>query len=133
MGNPPAFVAILPLRANAPNAAEYGGEEIAAQQRAAYPDVVPLHLASTPAAVFTRALDAARTMGWDLVNADSSEGRIEAVATTRWFGFQDDVVVRLTPDGSRTRIDVRSVSRVGRSDVGANARRIRRYLKRLAP
>lgn len=128
LGNPPAFEAILPLRADAPNSAEYGGPEVAAQQRAAYPDIVPLLLEADSGTAFTRALTAAREMGWEVIVADSSRGRIEAVATTRWFGFVDDVVVRLTPDGSRTRVDVRSVSRVGGSDVGANARRIRRYL-----
>lgn len=133
LGDPPEFVAILPLRAGAPNSAEYEGEVIAAQQRAAYPDIAPLFLETTPAAAFTQALDAARAMGWEIVAADSGAGRIEATATTRWFGFKDDVVVRITPDGSRTRVDVRSVSRVGRSDVGANAARIRKYLARLQP
>ncbi|PKM01303.1 MAG: hypothetical protein CVV17_07675, partial [Gammaproteobacteria bacterium HGW-Gammaproteobacteria-7] len=121
LGDPPTFEAILPLRADAPNPAEYGGEEIAAQQRAAYPDIVPLRLEGPTAAAFTRALEAAREMGWEIIAADSARGRIEAVATTRWFGFIDDVVVRISEDGSRSRIDVRSVSRVGRSDVGANA------------
>lgn len=133
LGNPPEFVAILPLRADAPNAAVYGGEEIAAQQRAAYPDIQPVLLEMPSGAVFSRALDAARGMGWEVVSADSGLGRIEATATTRWFGFKDDVVVRITPDGSRTRVDVRSVSRVGRSDVGANAARIRKYVARLQP
>ena len=67
--------------------------------------------------------------GWRIVTADKASGRIEATDTTRWFGFEDDVVVRLTPWGSGTRVDVRSVSRIGRSDVGTNARRIRRYLR----
>lgn len=133
LGDPPAFVAILPLRADAPNSAEYEGEEVAAQQRAAYPDIAPLFLETTPATAFTQALDAARAMGWEIVAADSTAGRIEATATTRWFGFKDDVVVRITADGSRSRVDVRSVSRVGRSDVGANAARIRKYLARLRP
>ncbi len=132
LGNPPAFLAILPLRADAPNSAEYGGPEVAAQQRAAYPDIVPLLLEADAGTAFTRALAAARDMGWEVIVADSALGRIEAVATTRWFGFIDDVVVRLTPDGSRTRVDVRSVSRVGGSDAGANASRIQRYLARLA-
>ena len=65
------------------------------------------------------------------VAADSAAGHIEATATTFWFGFKDDVVVRVTPDAAGSRVDVRSVSRVGRSDVGANARRIRAYLDRL--
>jgi len=125
---PPQFVAVLPHRAGAPNPAAYGGPEIAAKQRAAYPDVVPLRLELPPAEVFARALAAARVSGWEIVAADSAEGRIEATATTFWFGFKDDVVVRVTPDGGGSRVDVRSVSRVGQSDVGANAARIRAYL-----
>jgi uncharacterized protein (DUF1499 family) len=66
------------------------------------------------------------------VAADSSAGRIEATATTPWFGFKDDVVIRVAPDPAGSRVDVRSVSRVGQSDVGTNARRIRAYLARLA-
>src|SRR5690606_33816993 len=65
LGDPPAFVAILPLRADAPNSAEYEGEVIAAQQRAAYPDITPLFLETTPATAFTQALGAARAMGWE--------------------------------------------------------------------
>ena len=73
----------------------------------------------------------ARDLGWEIVEASPSEGRIEATARTFWFGFKDDVVVRVTPSGDGSRIDVRSVSRVGKSDVGANAKRIRTYLERL--
>jgi uncharacterized protein (DUF1499 family) len=130
--NPPVFVAILPLRADAPNSAEYGGPEIAAQQRAGYPDLGPLTLQEPPAPAFTRALEAARAMGWEIVASEPTEGRIEATATTFWFGFKDDVVVRVTPTDGGSRIDVRSVSRVGRSDVGANAKRITAYLARIA-
>jgi uncharacterized protein (DUF1499 family) len=84
-----------------------------------------------PARAFDRALDAARGLGWEIVGVEPAEGRIEATDTTFWFGFKDDVVVRIRPEGSRSRIDVRSLSRVGRSDVGANARRIRRFVERL--
>jgi len=130
--DPPAFVAVLPLRAGAPNPADYGGPEVAAAQARAYPDVVPLHLATTPpAAAFPRALAAARDLGWTIVAAEPAEGRIEATATTRWFGFKDDIVVRIRPEGAGSRIDVRSLSRVGKSDLGMNARRIRDYLARL--
>lgn len=129
---PPAFVAILPLRAGAPNSAEYGGPEVAAQQRAGYPDLGPLTLQEPPVQVFPRALAVARDLGWEVVASDLATGRIEASATTFWFGFIDDVVVRISPSGSGSRIDVRSVSRVGRSDVGANAKRISTYLTRLA-
>jgi len=130
--NPPAFVAILLLRADAPNAAEYGGSEIAAQQRAGYPDLGPLTLQVPPSQAFERALDAARAMGWEIVASEPTEGRIEATATTFWFGFKDDVVVRVTSTEGGSRIDVRSVSRVGQSDVGANAERITAYLERIA-
>ncbi len=132
MGDPPAFEAILPLRADAPNQAEYGGAEVAAQQRAAYPEIAPLYLDATAGAAFTRSLDVARGMGWEVITADSSRGRIEAVATTRWFGFKDDVVIRIVQDGSRARVDVRSVSRVGGGDVGTNARRIRDFIEQVS-
>lgn len=128
---PPEFQAVLPLRADAPNPADYGGPDIAAQQRQAYPDVEPLVVELPPAETFRRALQAARRMGWELVAADSAAGRIEATATTPWFGFKDDVVVRVAAEGTGSRVDVRSTSRVGRSDVGTNAERIRRYLGRL--
>jgi len=128
--NPPAFVAILPLRADAPNSAVYEGPEIAAQQKAGYPDIRPVVLDLPPERAFQRALDAARAMGWEIVAAEPAEGRIEATDQTFWFGFKDDVVIRLTPAGGRTILDVRSVSRVGGSDVGTNAKRIREYISR---
>jgi uncharacterized protein (DUF1499 family) len=128
---PPEFVAVLPLRADAANAAEYGGPEIAAQQHQAYPDIKPLMLNVNPDSAFQLARAAAEGMGWEIVAADSAAMRIEATATTRWFGFKDDVVVRIEPADAGSRIDVRSVSRVGRSDVGTNAERIRAYFDRL--
>ena len=128
--NPPQFDAVVPLRADAPNSLDRPAE-LAAQQREGYPDLAPLTLAVPPDAAFTRALTAAQEMGWEIVNADQASGRIEATDTTTWFGFKDDIVVRLTSWGSGTRVDVRSVSRVGRSDVGTNARRIREFLETL--
>jgi uncharacterized protein (DUF1499 family) len=131
--NPPEFVGVLPLRANAPNPATYGGKEVADAQEKAYPDIRPLELPSTPpGGAYTRALAAVHAEGWQLVAADSAAGRIEATATTAWFGFKDDVVVRIQAEGAGSRVDVRSVSRVGGSDVGTNARRIREYLRRVA-
>ncbi|MBT0654332.1 DUF1499 domain-containing protein [Geomobilimonas luticola] len=129
--NPPRFVAILPLRAKASNPAEYSGPEIAAKQREAYPDVKTVVLGVASDQAFALALDAARRMGWRIVAALPAEGRIEATDTTFWFGFTDDIVVRITPAGDRSLVDVRSVSRVGVSDVGTNARRIRSFLKKL--
>jgi uncharacterized protein (DUF1499 family) len=127
--NPPRFVAVLPLRRDAPNPAEYAGSEIAAKQRAAYPDVRPLMSPLPPPQAFDRALAVARQSGWEIVDRNPAEGRVEATATTRWFGFKDDVVIRIAPaQGGGSRIDVRSVSRLGKSDVGTNARRIRAFL-----
>ena len=94
-------------------------------------EIAPLLLQADPAQAFERARAAARDMGWEIVSADPAAGRIEAVATTFWFGFRDDVTVRVTPQNGQARIDVRSRSRVGRGDAGANAARIRRYLEKL--
>jgi uncharacterized protein (DUF1499 family) len=129
--DPPAFVAILPLRADASNPPQYGGPEVAAQQRAGYPDIGPADLPIPPGTAFRLGLAAARNMGWEIVAADSTSGRIEATATTRWFGFKDDIVVRVSATEHGSRVDVRSVSRVGRGDVGTNARRVRRYITQL--
>lgn len=129
--DPPVFQAIVPLRADASNPVEYQGAEVAAQQQAAYPDIRPAVLDIPAGRAYERALAAARAMGWEIVDADAEEGRIEATDRTFWFGFTDDIVIRLTPSGDRTIVDVRSKSRVGRSDVGTNARRIRSYLERL--
>lgn len=96
-------------------------------QRLGYPDLQPLELAVPPAQAFAYARTAAQALGWELVAADEGAGRIEAVATTFWFGFRDDIAVRVAPAGAGSRIDVRSRSRVGRSDLGANAARIRKF------
>lgn len=129
--SPPGFVAVLDRRRDAPNPTEYGGPAIAALQRQAYPDIQPARFAAPPERVFARAETAARKLGWEIVATVPGEGRLEATDTTVWFGFKDDVVVRLTPIASGTRVDARSVSRVGRSDLGANAARIRRFLRAL--
>jgi uncharacterized protein (DUF1499 family) len=130
--DPPVFVALLPERTKSPNGAAYGGAAIAAAQQRAYPDIKSLILKAPPQEAIQRAIDAARACGWEIVSSDAASGRIEATATTRWFGFKDDVVVRVRPEaGGGSRVDVRSVSRVGESDVGANAKRIREFLSRL--
>jgi uncharacterized protein (DUF1499 family) len=129
--NPPKFVAVLPLRRNAPNTSEYGGPKVAAEQIKAYPDIRPLELHLSPDRAFEKALSAARGMGWQIIDSDRGQGRIEASATTFWFGFVDDVVIRITPVGPGSRVDARSESRVGKSDIGANAKRIRIFLKEM--
>jgi uncharacterized protein (DUF1499 family) len=131
--NPPAFVAVLPRRAaENSNPVAYEGPELARQQKTAYPDVAPLEVALTPADAFNRALEAAEAMrGWTVVDSDPASGRIEASQTSTWFRFTDDVVIRVAAAATGTRIDMRSVSRQGRSDFGVNARRIRAYMTAL--
>ncbi|WP_290793769.1 DUF1499 domain-containing protein [Halomonas sp.] len=125
---PPAFEALAEARQAAPNDVGYP-EEFADLQRQAYPDIQPLlvdlPLASVLSAVETAALD----QGWEI--ASLTETGLEATATTFWFGFRDDVAVRLTETEAGVRVDVRSASRMGRSDLGTNAARIRGFLDTL--
>lgn len=144
--NPPAFVAVVPLReaTKALNPPGYecpppptdgsrgrpcgSGATAAAAQAKAYPDIQPVLLAAEPAKAFDKALAAAKAQGWEIVAGVPEEGRIEATATTFWFGFKDDIVIRIAAaETGQTRLDIRSKSRVGLGDVGANAKRIRAW------
>jgi uncharacterized protein (DUF1499 family) len=129
--NPPQFIDILPLRHDAPNPPQYGGAAIAKQQRSAYPNIQTLVLHVSAEEAFPLVLKTAEQMGWNIVASKPYEGRIEAVDTTFWFGFKDDIVIRISPKENSTSVDIRSVSRVGRSDVGTNAKRITRFLRKL--
>ena len=115
--NPPQFATPKPYP-----------EHFAELQRIGYPELRALEVAVPPAQALERARAAARELGWEIVAADPAAGRLEAVSTTRWFGFKDDIAVRISASGSGSRIDVRSKSRVGRSDLGANAKRIQDFL-----
>jgi len=127
--NPPEFVQILRLRKSDENSPVYEGGEVAARQRKAYPEIVPLNLPLPPDQAFEKALATARNLGWQIIDADENAGRIEAVATTLIFGFKDDIVIRVRPRDSGSLIDIRSESRVGVSDLGKNAERIGKFLK----
>ena len=131
VANPPRFVAVIPLRKDAVNPVEYGGTGIAVQQLRAYPGIKTLVLELPQEQAFALALDAAQRMGWAIDASVPLEGRIEATDSTFWFGFKDDIVIRISGAGSRSLVDIRSVSRVGISDVGTNARRVRAFLKNL--
>jgi len=128
---PPEFVAILPLRSDAPNPPEYAGDEAAELQRNAYPDIETIVLLDPAGLVFDSALAVAGELGWEIVDSDGEAGRIEATDTTAYFGYKDDIVIRVSSKGPETRVDVRSKSRVGIGDVGTNANRIRRFGERL--
>ncbi|HEY3307308.1 MAG TPA: DUF1499 domain-containing protein [Desulfuromonadaceae bacterium] len=131
INNPLRFVAAIPLRKDAANPVEYGGAEIAAKQLQAYPDLKTVILELPLDQAYALALDTARKMGWQITASVPGEGRIEATDTTRWFGFKDDIVIRLASAGTRSLVDVRSLSRVGISDAGTNAARIRGYILKL--
>jgi uncharacterized protein (DUF1499 family) len=113
-------------------ARSYPGEEFARAQRAAYPDLAPIRFEGTPDAAFAAALAAAGRLGWEIVRQDAEEGTFEATDTTVVFRFVDDVAVRVRPDGGGAKIDVRSKSRDGKGDLGANAARIRALRDALA-
>ena len=129
--NPPTFEAILAKRVDAPNRLDRT-PQLSLLQKEGYPDLAPVTLPTAPATAFDRALRVAQSRGWEIVTADKSSGRIEATDTTRWFGFTDDVVVRLTPWGAGTRVDIRSTARAGAGDLGRNAGRIREFLDDLS-
>lgn len=135
--NPPEFVDVVELRGPGTNPLEYGAgedmtpERLANLQQEAYPEIEPQIFDASPAEVYQRALQAARDMGWDIVAEAPGEGRIEATDTTFWFRFKDDIVIRITETEDGTRLDARSVSRVGRSDVGKNAERLRNFFAEL--
>lgn len=127
--DPPAFRAATRLPENAGRDFDYG-PELAKTVREAYPDVRPFYAMVPVDEAFQAALEAARAQaGWEIIHVDPDAHTIEAVATTDLFRFRDDVVIRVRDDEGSARIDVRSKSRVGRGDLGANAQRIREYLR----
>lgn len=129
--NPPKFVAAIALRKEGDHKVEYDGPEVAEQQRQAYPDIITLIIPAEKDKVFAAAEAALRGMKLKVVDVNPPEGRIEATHTSMFFGFTDDVVVRIVADGVGSKVDVRSKSRVGRSDLGQNAKRIRAFLREL--
>ena len=128
-GNPPRFDVLARLRPR--GRTEYPGAAAATLQRAAYPDIAPLQLSVPPKVAYDAALGVATKRKWLVVDTrppatgGRREGTIEAVARTPIMGFRDDVVIRVTPQGAGARVDLRSASRFGSHDLGANASRIR--------
>jgi uncharacterized protein (DUF1499 family) len=131
--DPPRYEALARVRPRDANPIAYAGLYAAEQQRTAYPDIGPLSVGATPQAAYDAAFAVVTKRKWRIVEARAPQagrrdGRIEAVARTAIMGFRDDVVVRVRADGDGTRIDVRSSSRYGTFDFGANASRIRSLL-----
>ena len=126
LADPPAF-------ASAANVGAYAGRDMrypadfAAVVRSAYPDLAPLRLHLPPDEAYVRALQAARDLGWAIRHRDPGAGTFDATDTTRIFRFVDDIAVRVRAEGDGARVDLRSKSRDGRGDLGANAARIRAF------
>jgi uncharacterized protein (DUF1499 family) len=125
--NPPRFITLDDQRAGAKNSLIYGGPEIAAQQLKAYPDIRPVQSSQSALQAFAKALSIGKNMGWEIVDQNPTALRFEASARTSVYRFVDDIVVVVTPTQSGSRIDIRSVSRIGRGDRGVNAARIQAF------
>lgn len=126
--NPPRFVRVAGLRKKTDHPVTYDGPEVAAMQKKAYPDIQPILLNAPADKVLEASHSVLLGMGLQVLDVDPSERRIEATDTSLLFGFGDDVAVRILEEsGGITRVDVRSKSRVGRSDIGINAGRIRLF------
>jgi uncharacterized protein (DUF1499 family) len=140
--NPPQFSAAMVERREddgARNSVDYASKidprserPLPEVQAEAYPDIAPIDTSAEPALAYRAALGAARELGWRVTTASEDALMFEGTATTFWYGFKDDVVVRVTAlEAGGSRIDARSVSRVGVSDLGANAARLRAFSERV--
>jgi uncharacterized protein (DUF1499 family) len=131
--DPPEFDEVVALRGENANPIIYDAAELAPEQQRAYPWVQTLQSGLSPETALGRAVQVLEDMGLEIVSVDETADRVEATDTTFWFGFKDDVVVRVRPGpGNGSLVDMRSVSRVGMSDLGTNARRIGTFLERFS-
>jgi hypothetical protein len=153
--HPPQFIALAKLRTESARdrkdltPAEYDGaklakgpdgktESTAALQKKYYGDIHPRADLTSPEKFFDRAVKTAYRMDWHVVAIVPDQGRIEATDTSFWFGFTDDIAIRVKPSGQGVRLDIRSKSRedltgtpFGPTDMGRNAAHIRSFLKTL--
>lgn len=132
LDNPPSLAFAEGMRkAEHGNPVAYGGAEPAAVQKKSYPDIAPAMLDMPPVQAFDRALAVAKAAGWSIVRADPAAGIIEASDRSRWYGFTDDIAIRVAAAGTGSRVDIRSGARQGRGDFGVNATRVRGFLAAL--
>jgi uncharacterized protein (DUF1499 family) len=130
--DPPMFTMAMKQRPESANSLEIDPQAISAQQEA-YPDVQTIRTSLDIEAAYDRALAVAGDLGWDIYHQDRNAGVIEAVETTAIMAFKDDIVIRVRSNAQGTKVDLRSVSRVGIGDIGANAKRIRAFQQAFAP
>ena len=125
--NPPTFSVAQSLRKEGENSLEYAAETLPALQSSAYPEIQPLYVSQTAFESYEQAKQTLESLGWEITREDIVNYELEAVDETLILGFKDDVIVRVQADEKGSRVDMRSVSRVGISDLGANAQRIQRF------
>lgn len=120
-----------PLLPSSPNPTKGYPEAWMEDHEQRYAELLPVESSAPPAATYARALAVAREMpNWEIVAEDPATGTIAAIATSRLFGFKDDVAIRVRASGPGSRMDLRSRSRFGQSDLGANAARVRDFIAR---
>jgi uncharacterized protein (DUF1499 family) len=125
---PPLFTVLDDVEAPAKLTRSAGDDAL---QRERYPDIAPLVLPVSTDMAFEEVLETMAELDWPVADGSEDEGRVEATVRSPWFGFRDDIVVRLTAVADQTRVDVRAVSRDGRNDGGRNAAHVREFLTEL--
>jgi len=126
--HPPEYVAAADLRRPDQNSINYGGKAAAELQRRLYPDIQPIITLKVRDRVYREMRKLIEEHGWEITYEDRQNGHLEAVATSFWFGFQDDVVIRIDQHGPGSILNIRSSSRVGERDLGVNASRVRKLI-----
>ena len=132
--SPVSVIAKTPISLTAPKHDQTVGDSgaLGDLQLAAYPNV-KTHVSSLSVAeALGKAEQVAKGMGWEIVNIDVNKGILEATETTLLWGFKDDIIVRVAEQGGQTLVDLRSVSRIGRSDLGVNAARIEKFIEQFS-
>ena len=127
--NPPVFTHAHSIRNEAANSLKISAETMQLQ-RAAYPDIRTNHSTLNFSEAFAQAISVAQKMGWETTFSDANAGLIEAVDSTTIMAFKDDIIIRLRHFEHGTLVDLRSASRVGQNDLGANAKRIQKFMHR---
>lgn len=126
--NPPLFDSGVYYRGDDANPVDIKPEVIEIQKQH-YPDLDTVRTSMSPEEAFARASDVAESLNWEIYNSDPANGRIEALYKSFWFGYKDDIVIRIRETNAGSEVDLRSVSRVGVGDLGANAKRIRAFVE----
>lgn len=126
--NLPEFNVVIGLRGDSSNPLAYDHATLAPLQQEFYPELQPILSELNTEQAFTQAVNTAMALGWKVVAKNKQQGIVEAVDSTLIWGFKDDVVIRIQQTQAGSKIDLRSISRIGGSDLGANAARIKRFI-----